>query len=94
MMIQLTVFVPALIAIYAATGAWVFSSTPSPKPSTLFGEDFYTLGSALCSCARGFSFFLIDCGINPRSSRLPKPIDMSKWGREKGWSFRARSEKN
>ena len=25
MMIQLTVFVPVLIAIYAATGAWVFS---------------------------------------------------------------------
>jgi hypothetical protein len=58
-MIQLNVFVPAVIAIYAATGAWVFSS---PKPSTLFGEAFYTVGSAFCSCARGFSFFLIDRG--------------------------------
>ena len=27
---------------------------------TTFGEDFYTVGSAFCSRARGFSFFLID----------------------------------
>ena len=31
MMIQFTVFVPAVIAIYAATGAWVFSCDPISK---------------------------------------------------------------
>jgi hypothetical protein len=31
MLIQLTVFVPAVIAIYAATGAWVFSCDPISK---------------------------------------------------------------
>jgi len=31
MMIQFTVFAPAVIAIYAATGAWVFSCDPISK---------------------------------------------------------------
>jgi hypothetical protein len=31
MMIQITAFVPAVIAIYAATGAWVFSCDPISK---------------------------------------------------------------
>jgi hypothetical protein len=31
MMIELTVFIPAVIAIYAATGAWVFSCDPISK---------------------------------------------------------------
>ena len=31
MMIQLSVFVPAVIAIYVATGAWVFSCDPISK---------------------------------------------------------------
>ena len=31
MLIQLTVFVPAVITIYAATGAWVFSCDPISK---------------------------------------------------------------
>ena len=31
MMIQFTVFAPASIAIYAATGAWVFSCDPISK---------------------------------------------------------------
>src|ERR1700730_2996712 len=65
-------------------------ATPSPKPSTLFGEDFYTVGLAFCSCARGYSFFLIDRGSQcfqqatwfgiSRASRYGtiNPIDMSK----------------
>ena len=31
MMIQLTVLIPAIVAIYAATGAWVFSCDPISK---------------------------------------------------------------
>jgi hypothetical protein len=31
MIIQLTVLVPAVVAIYAATGAWVFSCDPISK---------------------------------------------------------------
>jgi hypothetical protein len=31
MMIQLTVLIPAVVAIYAATGAWVFSCDPISK---------------------------------------------------------------
>jgi hypothetical protein len=51
MMIQLTVFVPAVIAIYAATGAWVFSCD-SVSNTAEFAGAFYTVGSVFYSCAR------------------------------------------
>ena len=42
MMIQFTVFVPAVIAIYAATGAWVFSCDPISKaPDVVRGGLLY-----------------------------------------------------
>lgn len=33
MLIQLSVFIPAIIALYAATGAWVFSCAPVARPA-------------------------------------------------------------
>ena len=57
MMIQLTVFVPALIAIYAATGAWVFSCDPISKTvDIVWGGLLYAWIGALFMCARVLVF--------------------------------------
>ena len=50
MMIQFTVFVPAVIAIYAATGAWVFSCDPISKaPDVVRGGLFIRVGRCLAA---------------------------------------------
>jgi hypothetical protein len=57
MMIQLTVFVPAVIAIYAATGAWVFSCDPISKTVDIVrGGLLYGWIGVLFMCARVLVF--------------------------------------
>ncbi len=57
MMIQLTVFFPAVIAIYAATGAWVFSCDPTSKTVDIVrGGLLYGWVGALFTCARVLVF--------------------------------------
>jgi hypothetical protein len=65
MMIQLTVFVPAVIAIYAATGAWVFSCDPISKTvDVMLGGLLYGWVGVLFTCTQvlvferyGFAYF-------------------------------------
>jgi hypothetical protein len=57
MMIQLTVFFPAVIAIYAATGAWVFSCDPISKTVDIVrGGLLYGWIGVLFTCARVLVF--------------------------------------
>jgi nicotinamide riboside transporter PnuC len=57
MMIQITAFVPAVIAIYAATGAWVFSCDPSSKTvDVLRGGLLYGWVGVLFMCAQVLVF--------------------------------------
>ena len=57
MIIQLTVFVPAVIAIYAATGAWVFSCDPISKTVDIVrGGLLYGWIGVLFMCARALVF--------------------------------------
>jgi hypothetical protein len=57
MLIQLTVFVPAVIAIYAATGAWVFSCDPISKTVDIVrGGLLYGWIGVLFMCARVLVF--------------------------------------
>jgi hypothetical protein len=52
-MIQFTVFVPAVIAIYAATGAWVFSCDPTSKTTDVVqGGLLYGWVGVLFLCAQ------------------------------------------
>ncbi|MGC2224358.1 MAG: hypothetical protein WA624_19410, partial [Methylocella sp.] len=57
MMIQLTVFFPAVIAIYAATGAWVYSCDPISKTVDIVrGGLLYGWIGVLFMCARVLVF--------------------------------------
>jgi hypothetical protein len=57
MMIQLNVFVPAVVAIYAATGAWVFSCDPISKTvDSVRGGLLYGWIGVLFMCARVLVF--------------------------------------
>jgi len=56
MIIQLSVFIPVVITIYTATGAWVFSCDPFSKTiDVVRGGLLYGWVSVLLS-ARSFSF--------------------------------------
>ena len=69
MMIQFTVLL-RLSSRYMQQPALRFSSCdPSQKPSMLFGEDFYTVGSVFYSCARRFSFYS-DMGASSFDERV------------------------
>lgn len=53
MIIQLTVFVPAIVALYAATGAWVFSCDPiSRTADVVWGGLFYGWVGIVFMCAQ------------------------------------------
>lgn len=53
MVIQLTVYVPAVVAIYAATGAWVFSCDPISKTVDIVrGGLLYGCVGLLFMCSR------------------------------------------
>jgi hypothetical protein len=53
MVIQLTVYVPAVVAIYAATGAWVFSCDPISKTVDIVrGGLLYGCVGLLFMCAQ------------------------------------------
>ena len=57
MMIQLTVLIPAVVVIYAATGAWVFSCDPISKAVDLVqGGLLYGWIGLLFMCARVLIF--------------------------------------
>lgn len=57
MMIQLTVLIPAVVAIYAATGAWVFSCDPISKTvDVVQGGLLYGWVGLLFMCARVLIF--------------------------------------
>jgi len=56
MMIQLTVLIPAVVAIYAATGAWVFSCDPNSKNADIVeGGLLYGLAGLLFMIAQAVS---------------------------------------
>ena len=53
MMIQLTILIPAIVAIYAATGAWVFSCDPISKTvDVVRGRLLYGWVGVLFLCAQ------------------------------------------
>jgi hypothetical protein len=53
MLIQLTIFVPAVAAVYAATGAWVFSCDPVSKTADIvWGALLYGWTGLLFMCAQ------------------------------------------
>jgi hypothetical protein len=68
MLIQLTVFVPAVIAIYAATGAWVFSCDPISKTGDIVRGGLYIrLDRRFVHVRAGTRFSLLTAAANASS---------------------------
>ena len=81
MMIQLTILIPAIVAIYAATGAWVFSCDPISKTIDVVrgGLLYGWIGVLFMGARFSFSSEITRRPECSRTRRLPRAMPKSRF---------------